>query len=388
MTGLPSFALRRRVPMLLGVVAVAVGGVAAVSAASTVEITVDGNVHEVRTYAGTVEDALDRADVLVGPDDEVDPDPSTPVDDGLSVEVMRAITVDVEVYGGVARTVTAPVTSVGEVLEIADLADLRDEGARIVPPWNEPVGDGDTVEVQVPTEMVVVADGEEQETSTFATDVASVLDEAGVEVGGDDVVLPDESAELWGPTTITVHRVDVEQETREVELEHGERRQETDDLERGTTRVDQDGEDGLRMDTYRITLVDGEQTFRERVGTEVVTEPRERVVLVGTKPPPPPPSPPAASAPSPATTGSTSGSSSAGVWDRLAQCESNGNWSADFGNGYYGGLQFHPQTWRSVGGSGLPHEASKAEQIRRGELLQQRSGWGQWPACSRRLGLG
>lgn len=77
--------------------------------------------------------------------------------------------------------------------------------------------------------------------------------------------------------------------------------------------------------------------------------------------------------------------------ERLAQCESNGNWQAVSGNGlYYGGLQFHPQTWRSVGGSGLPNQASRAEQIHRAELLLQKSWatWGnQWPACSRRLGL-
>lgn len=45
------------------------------------------------------------------------------------------------------------------------------------------------------------------------------------------------------------------------------------------------------------------------------------------------------------------------------------------------------QTWRSVGGSGMPHEASRSEQIKRGKILQERSGWGQWPACSRKLGL-
>ncbi len=75
------------------------------------------------------------------------------------------------------------------------------------------------------------------------------------------------------------------------------------------------------------------------------------------------------------------------TWEALAQCESNGNWSINTGNGYYGGLQFLPETWWAVGGSGYPHQASKAEQIRRGEILQQRYGWGQWPACSRALGL-
>jgi resuscitation-promoting factor RpfA len=75
------------------------------------------------------------------------------------------------------------------------------------------------------------------------------------------------------------------------------------------------------------------------------------------------------------------------VWDRLAQCESSGNWAINTGNGYYGGLQFLPATWRAFGGSGMPHEASRAEQIRVAERTLQAQGWNAWPACSRKLGL-
>lgn len=75
------------------------------------------------------------------------------------------------------------------------------------------------------------------------------------------------------------------------------------------------------------------------------------------------------------------------VWDNLARCESGGNWAINTGNGYYGGLQFTASTWKAVGGSGLPHQASKEEQIMRGQILQARSGWGQWPACTKKLGL-
>ncbi|GEM_PF-3375974 len=80
------------------------------------------------------------------------------------------------------------------------------------------------------------------------------------------------------------------------------------------------------------------------------------------------------------------------MWERLAGCESNNNWSAVSANGlYYGGLQFHPQTWRSVGGTGMPNEASREEQIYRAERLLEQP-WAtfsnQWPACSRMLGLG
>jgi LysM repeat protein len=83
----------------------------------------------------------------------------------------------------------------------------------------------------------------------------------------------------------------------------------------------------------------------------------------------------------------TSGSVSLSTWEALAECESNGNWSINTGNGYYGGLQFALSSWQAVGGSGYPHEASKEEQIRRAEKLLELQGWGAWPACSSALGL-
>lgn len=75
------------------------------------------------------------------------------------------------------------------------------------------------------------------------------------------------------------------------------------------------------------------------------------------------------------------------VWEKLAKLESGGNWQTNTGNGYYGGLQFSQPTWESVGGKGLPSDASRDEQIMRGKILQKRSGWGQWPNTSRALGL-
>jgi len=94
---------------------------------------------------------------------------------------------------------------------------------------------------------------------------------------------------------------------------------------------------------------------------------------------------PSPDAPSTTTSNYASGNS---VWDDLAECEAGGNWAINTGNGYYGGLQFSLSTWRAVGGVGYPHEASREEQIHRGEILLQSSGWGAWPSCSSQLGLG
>jgi LysM repeat protein len=80
-------------------------------------------------------------------------------------------------------------------------------------------------------------------------------------------------------------------------------------------------------------------------------------------------------------------SASGSVWDRLAQCESGGNWGINTGNGYSGGLQFSAGTWRANGGTGSAYNASRAEQIRVAERVQASQGWGAWPACSSSLGL-
>jgi LysM repeat protein len=77
----------------------------------------------------------------------------------------------------------------------------------------------------------------------------------------------------------------------------------------------------------------------------------------------------------------------ANVWDRLAQCESGGNWGINTGNGYSGGLQFNPGTWRANGGTGQAWQASREEQIRVAENIRAARGFNPWPACSAKLGL-
>ncbi len=79
------------------------------------------------------------------------------------------------------------------------------------------------------------------------------------------------------------------------------------------------------------------------------------------------------------------------TWNRLADCESGRNWHINTGNGYYGGLQFSYGTWRAYGGgrfASYAHQASRAEQIKIAEKVLHGQGWGAWPACSARLGLG
>jgi len=78
-------------------------------------------------------------------------------------------------------------------------------------------------------------------------------------------------------------------------------------------------------------------------------------------------------------------------WKRLAHCESGGNWHINTGNGYYGGLQFSRSTWIGYRGRHFARRADKArrvEQIAVAHKVLRAQGWGAWPSCSSKLGLG
>ncbi len=78
------------------------------------------------------------------------------------------------------------------------------------------------------------------------------------------------------------------------------------------------------------------------------------------------------------------------VWDKVAYCESGGNWAINLGSGYYGGLQMLGSTWRNYGGTEFAptaDQASREQQIAVAERILDDVGWGAWPACSRKLGL-
>ncbi|MGO9352260.1 MAG: transglycosylase family protein [Mycobacterium sp.] len=103
--------------------------------------------------------------------------------------------------------------------------------------------------------------------------------------------------------------------------------------------------------------------------------------------PPPPPAPPGdpnVPPPPPAPDAPPVHRAYSVNWDAIAQCESGGNWGISTGNGFSGGLQFTPGTWRANGGSGSPNGASREEQMRVAENVLHSQGIRAWPVCGRR----
>ncbi|RYG77604.1 resuscitation-promoting factor [Yimella sp. RIT 621] len=157
-------------------------------------------------------------------------------------------------------------------------------------------------------------------------------------------------------------------------------------LAKGTTKVVQRGVAGTQKVTLTQTLLQGRISNVVVAKRETVQQPVNEVVAVGTKV--------AAAAPSrttqaPATPKATGGNTSnAGMWDRIAQCESGGNWSINTGNGYYGGLQFAQGTWAAMGGTAFAPRAdlaSRAQQITIANKLYAQAGLQPW-GCAHAAG--
>lgn len=92
----------------------------------------------------------------------------------------------------------------------------------------------------------------------------------------------------------------------------------------------------------------------------------------------------------PLITAASAGAAPTDVWEKVAACESTGNWHINTGNGYYGGLQFTGSTWAAFGGTAYAPRAdlaTKDEQIAVAEKVLDGQGPGAWPTCSVRAGL-
>jgi uncharacterized protein YabE (DUF348 family) len=353
--------------------ALAAGAVLAVGLDKSVTITVDGKDRIVHTYASDVRGAVIAAGFAVTPRDRLEPDGATDLDDGDHIILNRARELTL-VEDGYSRRVWTTAASVSDALARIGV-DPHPSRVDANPRARIPL-DGMSLRLSV-DRGVTLLDGEKppRQLITRAGSVRRLLAEQGVPLGPSDIVLPDPDTPLEDGEWIQV----VRNGSGEV---HTSRPvpppvQEVPDptLAKGARQVKEPGEPGELTAVYRVLVRNGKEISREKIRGGLVKLPKPRIVRVGVNPkltaPPVP---------------------SGGAWDKLAKCEAGGNWKANTGNGYYGGVQFDAQTWRANGGgryAPLPHQATREEQIAVAEKVRrQRGGYGAWPACSSKLGLG
>lgn len=336
---------------------------------TTVTLSLDGRQQTVHTFSGTVGDVLREEGVTLGPHDVVLPQTDEKVTDGsaISVRFGRQFTVSVDgkekTYWVTSTTVAGALGEIGREFADADLSLSR--GGDID-------RSGATLDVVTPkTLTVAIAGRRPAERTVTAATVAEALTDLGVKVGKHDTARPGLETPIRDGDRIVFTDVRiVKRFVAGEEVPFGTIRREDASAPVGQDTVVRAGTDGLRNVTYRLVYRNGELTVRTVLRQDVLRAPVDQILRVGTKAP----------------VANYAGGST--VWDRLAQCESGGNWATNTGNGYYGGLQFSLGTWQAYGGTGLPSNASRETQIAIATKLRNASGgYGAWPACAASLGL-
>jgi uncharacterized protein YabE (DUF348 family) len=347
------------------------GGAAAIAMNKSVTVDVDGVETNVRTYAGTVGEVLEDEGINTGSHDSLSPSPSAGIGDGGKIVVQRGKLLKYTVDGQ-AKESWVRARSLGDALR---QAGAPMEGAKVSDDLGKAMPlEGMSVDIRTIKNITVYDGGNEgRQLQTTAVTIDELLKELQTAIGPDDSVTPGSDVKITNGAEVRITRNGVTVVNKTETVAPPTETINDDTMMKGTQQVVEAGAPGEKIATYRITLKDGKETSREKLGEKVTKEPVKKVVKVGTKQPPQPVI------------------SDGEVWDRLAQCEATGNWAINTGNGYYGGLQFDAGTWRSNGGTQyapLPHQATREQQIAIATKVRDaRGGYSAWPACAKKLNL-
>lgn len=355
-------------------IALVAGLMSFVTSSKSLTLVVDGHTSSVSAYGGNVASVLKRADVTVNTADKISPALDTPVEDGgtITVNTSKDITVSLD---GAERTVTTTSNNISGLINQLGIA----ANAKISAPAGTLLANSSDITIITPKKVTLVADGEKNQATTTAVTVADVLTQEGLKLSATDRISTPVDSDVVANMVITVVRVvhGTATETQDVPFETV--KSVDGNLFKDEQKVLSKGVPGTLEITFGTVVEDGVEVSRSETGSTVIKAPVAAKLAIGGKDRP---APEPAPAPAAANTGAAAPAmGNEAMWDRIAQCESTGNWSINTGNGYYGGLQFDIQTWLGSGGGAYAPNASlatKAQQIDIANRVYAQRGLSPW----------
>ncbi|MDX2999558.1 ubiquitin-like domain-containing protein, partial [Streptomyces scabiei] len=272
--------LRRLVPQALVVAFLAGGTSAFVAKDKAIELTVDGRPRTLHTFADDVSELLADEGVAFGAHDVVAPAPGTALSSGDEVAVHYGRPVALTLDGRRRQVWTTARTVDGALQQLG----VRAEGAYVSTSRSQRIGrQGLELDVRTERTVTIMTDGRTRTIRTNAATVGEAVEQAGITLRGEDTTSVDASSFPRDGQTVTVLRVTGSTEVREVLVPFRVHRVEDPSLFRGTEVVERAGRPGTRRITYALRTVNGVRQRPRLLRTEVVREPRDQVVKVGTK---------------------------------------------------------------------------------------------------------
>ncbi|HEX7306391.1 transglycosylase family protein [Lentzea sp.] len=348
-------------------VSISGGGVTAMAMDKSLTVEVDGALQTVHSYEGTVGEVLAEEGIVVGEHDALSPSLNTPISDGGKISLDRGRLLKTSVDGQAREDWVRSVT----VEEAAKQMGVPLEGAWMSAPSGQDIPlEGMNLEVKT-LKSVKLFDGANpvREVKTTALTVDELLKGENLSLGPEDAIQSGADVRLATGAEVYISRTGVTVINVNEPVAPPVEKTNDPNMNAGEQKVLEPGEAGEQISQYRVTVKNGKEIAREKLGSKVTKEPKPKKIVVGTKPLP-----------------------DGAVWDRLVQCEAGGNWAINTGNGYYGGLQFAKSTWDAYGGNAyaaFPHQATREQQIAIATKLRDGRGgtYSAWPGCRAKLGL-
>lgn len=329
----------------------------------------DGVQQTVVTDAGTIEEALKRAEVTLGEHDSVEPARDTKLTaPGYDVNVYRARPVTV-VDGDSRHVVMSPHTSARQIVADAGLTLHTEDTHELtrIDNFLQEGGVGLKLTIDRATPLNFVLYGKPAQIRTQAATVGDLLKEKGVVLGDQDGTSVPASTPITEGMIVEIWRNGVQTVTEEQPVAFTTEFIRATDKPVGFKQIQTPGKNGKKLVTYQVELKNGQTVSRKEIQSVVTEQSSKQVEVIGVQ------------------TGFTGAFQEALA--RLRSCEAGGNYANKKNPTYRGAYQFSYGTWANFGGYADPADAPPEVQDQAAYLLYQRRGWQPWPACSQKLGL-
>lgn len=348
----------------LTVALVAGGSTTAAALHKDITLIVDGQEVPGSTFAVNVTDILNGNGITLRPGDTVSPDVTAQIADGQRVTVTYAKPMTLTINGKAEKLVSMDRT-LAQILDDRAIPGLDQAWTSIG--LNETLPrTGIDVFVSTPKPIKLTVAGKSTMITTNANTPAAVLAERGLSADADDVISPAPNTSLTSGAEVKLDRVVISTKKVVEAFNAPVVKKKNASLWAGESKTLVAGKAGKADRTYQITMVNGKVAKKVILQELVLIKPSAATVEVGTKT---------------SANGVGINLARAAMWDRIARCESGGNWKINTGNGYYGGLQFNVPSWRANGGrdfAARPDQATREQQITVANRYYAKAGLSPW----------
>lgn len=195
---------------------------------------------------------------------------------GLTVENIGGINHNIETYYGSAELATSK-----EMLENLKLEVFPEDKTTFFP--DPSLCLGSKIIIKRATPVVVDDAGNKIIYRTWAANLTDFLREKNIELGKDDKIEPALETSLKDNLNIKITRVAITEIKEKENIAYKTITKDDPNMEKGTTHVEQNGQTGIREKTYQVTRENGKEINRKLLKNEVVKEPKDKIIIRGTK---------------------------------------------------------------------------------------------------------